>query len=182
MLALLMPASSLSWRSSSATVVVVLLGPLDVHPQQHLGPIVGVGAAVAGVDRQDRPVPIVRTVQQDCEFQGPRAFFQPLDFRGHLGCERLVLLRHFHMDPRSAAGRDRRLSTVRRSISDDFSCATVSWARSWLSQKSGAAISVPASRFRFILLSWSKSVSELEDPLLNRFGAIVQFLVHVDLL
>ena len=37
--------------------VAVLLRPLRVHPQQHLGPVVGVGAAVAGVDRSGSPRP-----------------------------------------------------------------------------------------------------------------------------
>ena len=45
-------------------VVAVLLGPLRVHAEQHLGPVVGVGAAVAGVEADDRPVRIVRAVEQ----------------------------------------------------------------------------------------------------------------------
>ena len=50
-------------------VVVVRLRPVDVHPQQHLGPIVGVGAAVAGVDAQDRVVAVVRAAQQRLQLQ-----------------------------------------------------------------------------------------------------------------
>ena len=50
-------------------LVAVSSGPLDVHPQQHLGPIVGVGAAVAGVDREHGGVGVVRPVEQRLEFQ-----------------------------------------------------------------------------------------------------------------
>jgi hypothetical protein len=43
--------------------VAVLLSPLRIHAQQHLGPIVGVGATVARVDRYDRACRVVLTVE-----------------------------------------------------------------------------------------------------------------------
>ena len=42
---------------------------MHVHPQQHLGPVVGVGAAVAGVDREDRAGRVVRAVEQGLELE-----------------------------------------------------------------------------------------------------------------
>ena len=33
-------------------LVLVVLGPIEIHPQEHLGPVVGVGPAVSSVDRQ----------------------------------------------------------------------------------------------------------------------------------
>ena len=50
----LMPACFVVLPIEQLDRVAVLLGPVRVHPQQHLGPVVGVGAAVAGVDREDR--------------------------------------------------------------------------------------------------------------------------------
>ena len=71
--ALLMPASLVVLAVEQLDGVVVLLGPLDVHPQQHLGPVVGVGAAVAGVDREDRAGGVVRAVEQGLELPDRRA-------------------------------------------------------------------------------------------------------------
>ena len=50
-------------------VVVVLLGPGDVHPQEHLGPVVGVGAAVAGIDGEDGRVGVERAAQQGLDLE-----------------------------------------------------------------------------------------------------------------
>ena len=57
--------------------VAVLLGPQRVHAQQHLGPIVGVGAAVAGVDRKDRAGRVVPAVEERFELELFELGFQP---------------------------------------------------------------------------------------------------------
>ena len=44
--------------------VVVCLRPVAVHPQQHLGPVVGIGSAITRVDGHDRTVGVVGTVEQ----------------------------------------------------------------------------------------------------------------------
>ena len=75
--------------------VVVLLGPLRVHPQQHFRPVVGVGPPVAGVDADHRCRGVVRTVQQCLELQAVERFFQALNFGAHLGCVIPVFLRQF---------------------------------------------------------------------------------------
>jgi hypothetical protein len=49
--------------------VAVALGPAQIHPQQHLGPVGGFGAACAGADRQDRrPVVVLAGEQQGGAF------------------------------------------------------------------------------------------------------------------
>ena len=54
-----MPASSPGLTSSSSTVEAALLGPAHLHPQDHLRPVLGVGAAGAGVDRHERVARVV---------------------------------------------------------------------------------------------------------------------------
>ena len=41
-----------------------LLGPAHLHPQQHLGPVLGVGPAGAGVDRDERVAGVVAAREQ----------------------------------------------------------------------------------------------------------------------
>ena len=43
----------------------VALGPAQVHAQEHLGPVGGLGAAGAGADGQDRVALVVRTREQE---------------------------------------------------------------------------------------------------------------------
>ena len=54
---------------------------MRVHAQQHLGPVVGVGAAVAGVDREDRAGRVVRAVEQRLELELLDELFEPLRLR-----------------------------------------------------------------------------------------------------
>ena len=70
--------------------VAVLLRPHEVHPQQHLGPVVGVRAAVAGVDREEGAGAVVRAVQQGPQLEILEQLLDPLDLAGDLGGERLV--------------------------------------------------------------------------------------------
>jgi hypothetical protein len=42
----------------------VALGPAEIHPEEHLRPVRGFGAARAGADRQDRTVLVVLTREQ----------------------------------------------------------------------------------------------------------------------
>ena len=76
-------------------LVAAILGPLDVHPQQHLGPIVGVGAAVAGVDGEDGPFVVVRTAEQGLGFQLDHLPLQRSQFLLQLAFQRGVLLGQF---------------------------------------------------------------------------------------
>ena len=45
-------------------VEAVLLGPAEVHAQQHVGPVLGVGAALAGLDLADRVALVVLAGEQ----------------------------------------------------------------------------------------------------------------------
>ena len=89
-----MPACSLSWRSSNLGVVVVVLRPVQIHPQEHFGPIVGVGAAVAGVDRQQRGVGVERPAQQGLRLHHLERLLEPVQFGGHFGRQIVVFLGH----------------------------------------------------------------------------------------
>ena len=61
--------------------ILIFLSPSGVHPQHHLGPIVGIGAAVAGVDREDRAGAVVGAAQQRLQFQLFDLLFQPSQLR-----------------------------------------------------------------------------------------------------
>jgi hypothetical protein len=50
--------------------VVVRLAPAQVHAQEHLGPVGGVGAARARVDRDDRRPGVVFAAEQPLELRG----------------------------------------------------------------------------------------------------------------
>src|SRR4029079_1820587 len=45
--------------------VAMALGPAEVHPQQHLGPVGRLRAAGAGADRQDRAALVVLTREEE---------------------------------------------------------------------------------------------------------------------
>ena len=64
-----MPASSPSWRSMQLDVVAVLLGPAQVHAQQHLGPVLRLGAAGPGVDGHDGVLLVVRAGELELQLQ-----------------------------------------------------------------------------------------------------------------
>ena len=53
------------------------LGPAQVHPQQHLGPVLGVGAAGAGVDGDDGVAGVVLAAEQARLFELGRGGARP---------------------------------------------------------------------------------------------------------
>ncbi len=63
----------------------------------------------------------------------------------------------------------------------DLRSSTVAWARSWLSQKLGWAISSSMAAIRDFLVSQSKRVSQLEDAFADRLRAIDVFFFHAKL-
>jgi hypothetical protein len=71
----------------------VALGPLEVHPQEHLGPVGGLGAARAGADRKDGVLRVVLAAEQEerplaLELRGQGGGL-PLEVRLRLGVGRL---------------------------------------------------------------------------------------------
>ena len=59
-----MPASSPGVSDCSSTLIAVALGPADVHPRQHRGPVAALGAAGAGVDLEEGVVAVRLAVEQ----------------------------------------------------------------------------------------------------------------------
>ena len=45
------------------------LAPTEVHPEQHLRPVLGLCAAGAGVDREDRRLAVVRSREHDLQLE-----------------------------------------------------------------------------------------------------------------
>ena len=75
-------------------LVVALLAPAQVHAEQHLGPVAGLGAAGARVDRHDRAARVVLARQQAAQLRLVESRAQLADlglcFGGGLGVARLV--------------------------------------------------------------------------------------------
>ena len=57
-------------------------GPAGIHPQQHLNPVVGVGAAGAGVDGQDGGAVVVRAREGQLHFGAGQGGGQGIGFGG----------------------------------------------------------------------------------------------------
>ncbi len=84
--------------------VIVFLCPLQIHAQEHFGPVVGIGAAVAGADGEDRSGGVVGAVEQGFEFELLDFGFEPLDFGGDFGGEGIVFGGHFDHRGQVVAG------------------------------------------------------------------------------
>ena len=56
--------------SSSSTSKPAALGPAQVHAQQHVGPVLGVGAALAGLDLADRVALVVLAGEEAAQLEG----------------------------------------------------------------------------------------------------------------
>jgi len=79
---------------------------VEVHSQQHLRPVVGVCAAIAGIDCENCSRGIVRTIEQSFQLQLLEAFLQSFDFGANFaGCGRVVL-RQFHQGCEVSLGGD----------------------------------------------------------------------------
>ena len=64
-----MPASWPSWTSSTSKSKPRFCAQRDVHAEQHLGPVLRVGAAGAGVDLADRVALVVLTAEQRAQLE-----------------------------------------------------------------------------------------------------------------
>ena len=120
------------------------LGPAQVHPQEHLGPVGRLGAAGAGADRQDRGALVVLAGEQE---RGPLAVEVGLERRRHRGRARP---RARHRRSRRGARRRprgrRRGSAGRATVSISERRPSASrrtfWAPRWSSQNPGSWVSV----------------------------------------
>jgi hypothetical protein len=61
------------------------LGPAEIHPQQHLGPVGGLGAAGPGTDRQDRSTLVVLAGEQEGGALAPEVGLECCDLAIELG-------------------------------------------------------------------------------------------------
>jgi len=96
--------------------VVVLRRPGRIHPQQHLGPVVGVGAAVAGVDRHQGVAGVVGAREQRREFERIDHLLEAIRLGGEIGLERGVFPGEFLEGLEVAAGGDRLLERLEHRV------------------------------------------------------------------
>ena len=68
----------------------VPLRPPDVHPHQHLGPVLRLGAAGAGVDREQRVAAVLGALEHGLELERLDAAGELVGLPGHLGLHGLV--------------------------------------------------------------------------------------------
>ena len=90
----LIPASSPSRRLLHLDLEAAPLGPAQVHAQQHLGPVLGVGAAGAGADRDDGVARVVLAAEQARLLELGQPLLDRVELRVELGGDLGVLGRH----------------------------------------------------------------------------------------
>ena len=86
-----MPASSPAWTSLSLGFEALLLGPAQIHAHQHLGPILALGAAGAGVDGDDGVERIGFAVEHGAGFEVLVESGESLDIALEIGEDILAL-------------------------------------------------------------------------------------------
>ncbi len=172
----LMPASSPFHPVEHRHLEALALRPADVHPQQHLGPVLRFGAAGAGMDGQHGVAAVVGALQHRLQFHpverrlGGRQFDDEFVRRWR----RRVRLRAAPPCPAASSMRVISPSTGaihRLSVLNSCTCRR---ARSPSDQKAGSAWRASSSFRRADLRSRSKKVSKFDDPLLERRDAVGQ--------
>ena len=138
------PASWPSVASSTSTREAAALGPALVHPQQHLGPVLGVGPAGPGVDLADGVALVVLAREQrlQLELADPpgrgRRRSRPAPWPGRRRARRPQPTRRpARAGPRRRRGRPAGRRTGRRRRPPDPSSVVTARARSGSSHRSG---------------------------------------------
>ena len=151
------------------------LRPAQVHAQEHLGPVLGVGAALAGVDRHDRVAARVPAREEACLLQppelgvrAPQALVQLGDEVG-VGLLRLAgelgqLGQRLEVSPQPLVLAQAR---ARPGV-----LAEISAARDASSQKPGSPIADSSSAILRSRLGGSKVVAQDAGPLPQSGGAL----------
>ena len=124
------------------------LGPAHHHPQHHLGPVLGVGAAGAGVDRDERVAGVVRAGEEPLLLERREA---PLDVGELLRRPRRPARRPPRRAPAASRGPRRRAAAPARSraCASSRECSALTFAAtSWSSQNPGAPICPSSSATR----------------------------------
>ena len=73
--------------------VSALLGPAQIHPQEYLRPVLGLGTAGAGMDGHDSRALIIGTTEREPGFEGVQLLVQTPQVHGDLGDDLLIRLR-----------------------------------------------------------------------------------------
>ncbi len=137
--ALLMPGLVAGLQVDDLALEAAALGPAQVHPEQHLGPVLGLGAAGAGMDGDDRVLPIVLAAEHLLDFAGVDLSGQLVEGAAEIVGDGLSRFGPFDehgeiVDPTAAASRLSSVSSSRRRRRCSSFCAVA-----WSFQKSGAA-------------------------------------------
>ena len=126
------------------------LGPAEVHAEQHLRPVLRVGAARARVHGADRVALVVLAAEQRAQLELVETHREPPHAVADLGVERLVALLARELERVSRGRRSR--SAARRTSSTSSRARARSpvtrRARDWSSHRSGALTSSSSSAMR----------------------------------
>ncbi|MNO87252.1 hypothetical protein D3C76_786710 [compost metagenome] len=85
-------------------VEAALVGPAQVHAQQHVGPVLGLGAAGAGLDVQVGVVHVHLAAEHAAEFQLLEDLAQAFDFAGDVVDGALVVFLDGHVQQVAGIG------------------------------------------------------------------------------
>ena len=168
-----MPASSPGARLQQLDLEAAPLGPAHLHPQHHLGPVLGVGAAGAGVDRDERVAGVVAAGEQPLLLERLQARAR----REAIGSSSSAA-----SSGSSSASSTSALEVVDVALQRARTCSSLRVARacsaldfaarSWSSQKPGAPISRSSASARSFSAAGSKVVREQLQLLADRRQAL----------
>ena len=113
------------------------LGPAGVHAQEHLGPVARLGAAGAGLDRDEGVAASCGPLSIACSSNSSSCFSILVERRLELGLERGVFLGEFGQRLRGRRAADCSSSYGLSSAVERLELLDGLWAFSWLSQKVG---------------------------------------------
>ena len=166
-----MPASSPALASSSSTLKPRALGPAHHHPQHHLGPVLGVGAARAGVDGDERVARVVGPGEQPLLLERGEALLDRGELLLELGGHVRILLGELDeplevVDVGLQRGERLDLPVVRACSAETLAAVL------WSSQKPGSPIWPSSSATCRLSAAGSKVVREQLELVADRRKAL----------
>ena len=175
--ALLMPASSLSWRSSSSILNSLATAHAEyirnIMSAQSLASVPPSRALIVRI----APAPSLGPLSSAFSSRSSRTFSNRVISSRTSSAIDSSSWAISNSASRSSTELDNS-SIGSTMVLSDFSSAMTFWAASLSSQKSGRLISVSISPTRVFLPAWSKRVSELDQTLADLGGTLRQFGVH----
>ena len=158
-------------RLQQLDLEAALLGPAHLHPQHHLGPVLGVGAARAGVDGDERVAGVVVAREQPLLLERREALLDRGDLLLELGGESGSSSASSASASRSSTSAASAANVSSLRVARACSALTCA-ARSWSSQKPGAPISLLELGDRAFSPGGSKVVREQLQLLADRRKAL----------